>query len=390
MKVFVLGVGATGSLLVKLLARQGNHVWCGDRDPARARDFLGAKSALIVQQVNARNLRGIVKAAAGCQLLINACPAVFNNIVMRAALKLRAHYLDTASHLRAAPFRAEQFRFDQQFQKNSRWALIHAGAAPGLTNLFAAQAAAQLDRVDKVEVRIYEETASDAPVSQWSAESSFDEAVSRPRIYRDGRFRFGARFGERELFRFPAPIGRVGVVLAAQDEVVTIPRTISMKQMDAKIGGMDIDRLRRWYRQGKLRQSQGLSPERFPATPTPVAMTTLVQQGILHNERFALAVLVYGDKRGRSCLIRWDALFPSMFELRRRRIPSSPIAWGTAHLTAMFVKCMPHELTGVYVPEALPVRARRDIVQAARRIGIRIKRAVKYLTFMNEHGSVKK
>ena len=119
-------------------------------------------------------------------------------------------------------------------------------------------------------------------------------------------------------------------------------------------------------------------------------MTTLVQQGILHNERFALAVLVYGDKRGRSCLIRWDALFPSMFELRRRRIPSSPIAWGTAHLTAMFVKCMPHELTGVYVPEALPVRARRDIVQAARRIGIRIKRAVKYLTFMNEHGSVKK
>lgn len=385
MKVFVLGVGATGSLLVKLLTRQGHHVSCGDRDPVRAHDFLSAKSTIVVQQVNARNLRSIVKVATGCQLLVNACPAVFNNIVMRAALRLRAHYLDTASHLRANPFRPEQFRFDQQFRENNRWALIHVGAAPGLTNLLAAQAAAQLDRVDKIEVRIFEETASDAPVSQWSAESSFDEAVSRPRIYRDGRFRFGARFGERELFRFPSPIGRVGVVLAAQDEVVTIPRTISMKQMDAKIGGMDIDRLRRWYRQGKLRQSRGLSPVRFPATPTPVAMTTLVQQGILHNERFALAVLVYGDKRGRSCLIRWDALFPSMFELRRRRIPSSPIAWGTAHLTALFVKYMPHELTGVYVPEALLASARKNILQAARKRGIRITRRIKYLKSVKGH-----
>ena len=389
MKVFVLGVGATGSLLVQLLARQGHHVSCGDRDLVRAREFLGAKSTIAVQQVNARNLHDIVKAAKGCQLLINACPAVFNNIAMRAALRLRAHYLDTASHLKKHPFRPEQFRFDQQFQKNNRWALIHAGAAPGLTNIFAAQAADHLDRVDKVEVRIFEETASDAPVSQWSAESSFDEAVSRPRIYRKGRFRFGSRFGERELFRFPAPIGRVGVVLAAQDEVVTIPRVFALKQVDAKIGGMDIDRLRRWYRQGKLRQSRGLSPVRFPATPTPITMATLVQQGILRSERFAVAVLVYGDRRGRSCLIRWDARFPSMFELRRRRISSSPIAWGTAHLTAMFVKCIPHELTGVHVPEALQASARRTILRAVRGSGIRITRKVKYLKSVKGHEPVK-
>lgn len=114
-------------------------------------------------------------------------------------------------------------------------------------------------------------------------------------------------------------------------------------------------------------------------------MTTLVQQGLLHNERFALAVLVYGDKQRRSYLIRWDALFPSMFELRRRRISSSPIAWGTAHLTALFVKCMPHELSGVYVPEALPATARRDILQAARRSGIRLTRKIKYVKLVNEH-----
>jgi Trk K+ transport system NAD-binding subunit len=91
MRIFILGAGATGSLLAQLLERQGHLVWCGDRDPARARRFLGKKSAIPVTTVNARNLRAIVKAAKGCQLIVNASASVFNQIVIRAALRLRAH-----------------------------------------------------------------------------------------------------------------------------------------------------------------------------------------------------------------------------------------------------------------------------------------------------------
>ncbi len=374
--VFVLGVGATGSLLIKLLVRQGHRVSCGDRDPARARDFLGEEPRVVIHRVNARNLCGILKVAKGCQLLINACPAVHNNVVMRAALRLRAHYLDTASRLRPNPFRPEQFAFDQEFHRKQRWALIHAGVAPGLTNLFVAQAAAALDELDKAEVRIFEDTASENPVSQWSAESSFDEAVSRPRVYRDGAFSFGTRFGERERFRFPSPIGQISVVLAAQDEVTTLPRVLPFRSVEAKIGGTDMDRLRRWYRQGKLSRSRGLSPDRFPETAAPRAMLKLVRRGILHNARFAVAVLVYGYKRGHSYLIRWDASFPSLFQLRQRKLACSPIAWGTAHLMAMFVKCMPHNAVGVQVPEALPASVRREILRSTRSMGIRITRNV--------------
>jgi Saccharopine dehydrogenase NADP binding domain len=374
MKVFILGVGATGSLLAKLLIRQGHHVACGDRDPSRARAFLGERSTLVIQQVNARNLRSIVKAAKGCHLLVNACPAVLNKTILRAALRLRAHYVDTASHLTQSPFRPEQHRFDRLFRKKNRLALIHAGAAPGLTNLLAMQAAAGLDTIERVQVRLFEETASDDPVSQWSADSSFDEAVSRPRVYRNGRFKLGRRFGERERFRFPAPIGQVGVLLAAQDEVVTIPHVLRVREMDAKIGGSDMERLRRWYRQGKLSRSRGLSAGRFPATPTPCAMTKLVRRGILRNARFAVAVLVSGRKHRRPVLIRWDAMFPSLFELRRRKLVCSPIAWGTAHLTALFMKHLPRDIAGVYVPEALPVSTRRTILHAARSSGVRLKR----------------
>jgi glycerol-3-phosphate dehydrogenase len=87
MRIFILGAGATGSLLAQLLERQGHTVWCGDRDPERARRFLGRRSTIPVTEVNARNLRGIVKAAKPCQLLVNASASVFNEIVLRAALR---------------------------------------------------------------------------------------------------------------------------------------------------------------------------------------------------------------------------------------------------------------------------------------------------------------
>ena len=146
-----------------------------------------------------------------------------------------------------------------------------------------ARASAMMDSVDAVYIRLYESTESDDPVSQWSAEVSFDEAISLPRIVRDGRFRYGKRFGEPEKFRFPPPIGETNVVLAAQDEVGTVPYFLKLKEMDVKIGGNEIDRLRRWYRQGKLSKSRGLVASRFPKTPSPRQVARMIRQGKLQN-----------------------------------------------------------------------------------------------------------
>ena len=374
MRIFVLGVGATGSLIAKLLTRQGHHVACGDRDPSRARSFLGERPVLAIQRVNARNVRDVVKAARGCHLLINACPAVVNKIILRAALRIHAHYLDTASHLRQSPFRPEQVGFDNHFRRAGRVALIQAGAAPGLTNVLAAQAAESLHELDGIKIRLFEGTNSDGPISQWSAEGSFDEATSKPRIYRDRRFVLGRRFGEREVFRFPSPIGPAAVVLAAQDEVVTLPHYFRLRDMDAKIGGPDVDRLRRWFRQGKLNRSKGLVSSRFPATPPPHLMTRLIRRRILHNARFGISVLVYGRIHRRPLLIRWDATFPSLVELRRRKCLWSPIAWATAQSTAAFVKHFPRQAPGVLSPEALPADARSKILATIRSRGVRLSR----------------
>ena len=372
MRIFILGAGATGSLLAQLLTRHGHRVWCGDRDPSRAARFLGKHSPIAIHRVNARNVLSIVRAARGCHLLVNCSPARFNRTALRAALRLNAHYLDTASHLTGNPFQVEQLWFDRRFQKKRRTAVINAGVAPGLTNLLVARCAALLDQVETVRIRLYEHTESEEAVSQWSPDSSFDEAVSRPRVYRNGRFKLAPRFGEREVFRFPPPIGPAGVVLAAQDEVCTLPRVIAMRELDVKIGGNDFERLRRWYRLGRLRKSRGLSVKHFPKTPTPRQIARLMRRGQLWHARFAAAVVTHGVKGERGALLRWDAAFPTLHQIRRRGRYTSPIAWATAHLAALFIRHFPRELSGVYPPEALPRETHQAILAGARSYGMRL------------------
>ncbi len=391
MRIFVLGAGATGSLLAQLLERQGHTVWCGDRDPERARRFLGKRGTIPIATVNARNLRGIIRAARDCQLIVNASASVFNLIVMRAALHLRAHYLDLSSHLTRNPFKAEQFALAKRFAEKSRAAVINAGAAPGLTNLLVKRAAESMDEVDSVRIRLYESTESRDPISQWSPEVSFDEAISSPRVYRNRRFRMEKRFAELEKFSFPPPIGPAAVVLAAQDEVVTLPNNIPMRNMDVKIGGNEFDRLRRWYKQGKLTKSRGLVRERFPQTSSPRAIAKLIRGGVLHNARFAAAVLVDGvdhdPKDEYKLAVRIDCLFPTMYQIRRQGLFTTPVAYATAHVAAQFVKFFPKETPGVFAPEMLEPEARRGIIAGARASGVKITSKTKKLWVGDEDGS---
>jgi NAD(P)-dependent dehydrogenase (short-subunit alcohol dehydrogenase family) len=384
MRIFVLGAGATGSLLAQLLARQGHEVVCGDKNPERAKHFLGKRSALEVREVNARNLWGIVRAARGSQMIVNASAAVFNEIVLRAALRLRVHYLDMSSHMMRNPFKAEQLRYARKFEDKRRTAVINAGVAPGLTNLLARRAADMLDRVESIHIRLYESIDSDHAVSQWSATGAFDEAISRPRIVRDGRFRLAKRFSERENFRFPRPVGEAGVVLAAQDEVGTLPYFIRVNEMDVKIGGNEIDRLRRWYRQGKLSKSRGMVKARFPHTPSPRRVARLIRKGVLQNARFAASVLVTGFKKEQPLRIRWDCQFPTLYQIQLWGLAVTPIAYATATMAAQFVRSFPKDEYGVLPPEALPAEVRRAILTGVRAHDIQITQKITRLKKSDE------
>jgi hypothetical protein len=251
--------------------------------------------------------------------------------------------------------------------------VITAGVAPGLSYFLVKRSAEMCDRIERVEIRLYESTESEDPISTWSHEAAYDEATSRPRVYRQGRFFFSKRFGEPERFRFSPPIGEVKVYLAAQDEVGTLPHFIPMQEMDVKIGGNEIERLRRWYRQGKLARSRGLVAKRFPKTPTPRQVARLIRRGILSNARFAAAVMVEGEKGEQPLRVRWLCTFPTLYQIRLKGLYSSPIAYATAHIAALFVKYLPRDLWGVHPPEALPAEVRAAILGDVKARGVQIR-----------------
>jgi len=166
------------------------------------------------------------------------------------------------------------------------------------------------------------------------------------------------------------------VVLAAQDEVATLPYAIPMRNMDVKIGGNEFDRLRRWYKQGKLSKSRGIVRQRFPQTSSPRAIAKLIRQGVLQNARFSASVLVRGVKRGpkedQRLLIRTSAMFPTLYQIRQQGRFTTPVAYATAHVAALFIKYFHRDEPGVFAPEMLPVETRRAIIAGIRAHSVRV------------------
>ena len=145
-----------------------------------------------------------------------------------------------------------------------------------------------------------------------------------------------------------------------------LPYVIRLRDADAKIGGNDFERLRRWYRQGRLNRSAGIVRKRFPETLTPRRVAKLIRQGVLENARFAAAVLVRGIKGEQPLLVRWDVSFPTLYQIRQRGLVSTPISYATAHLAAIFIKHFPRDSAGVLGPESLSAESRRDILAHVR------------------------
>jgi hypothetical protein len=96
----------------------------------------------------------------------------------------------------------------------------------------------------------------------------------------------------------------------------------------------------------------------------------LIRSGTLQNARFAAAVIVRGVKQDRPVEIRYDATFPSLYQIRRRGMALSPISYATAHMAALFIKHFPRDSAGVFPPGALPLEARQAIFRDLKSRGI--------------------
>ena len=103
MRVLLIGAGAVGSVISKLLSKEKSisEVICASNDLKRAKEFIDTKNSNVcLAKLDASNTNQVVKAAKGCDLIINASLPHFNEKIMTAALKVRVNYQDLCSRLK--------------------------------------------------------------------------------------------------------------------------------------------------------------------------------------------------------------------------------------------------------------------------------------------------
>jgi saccharopine dehydrogenase-like NADP-dependent oxidoreductase len=195
-----------------------------DRDEGRAAEVAAAQGNVEVRAPG-DGAAGILAALAGADAVVNAATHRLNVPVMRACLEIGAHYTDLGGLYYYA---IEQYELDEAFRRAGLSAAISMGAAPGITNMLAAAAVAELDTVESIEVldacvagRPYD---PDEPyVPAYAADTLIDEFTRPAPMFIDGREQLTAAGGGARTYHLPE--GDVECVYTIHSEPATLPRS---------------------------------------------------------------------------------------------------------------------------------------------------------------------
>lgn len=375
MKVLLVGAGACGSVIFRLLARSRSvsEIVCGTNDLKGAREFLPRHRKLRLKRLDASDPEAVARLAKGCDLVINAASPRLNRPVMEACLRAGAHYQDLCSQL-ADLRNAEQLRFHERFRRAGLVGLINTGVSPGVSNLLAREAADRLDEVSDIKIRLVEDQKSSELIFAWSPEVALDQFTSPPLVYRHGRFQLSRPFADGEEYEFLHPFGRRHVTSIYGDEVATLPRYIRARRVDVKSCGTDIEFSKALYRLGlfdkraiRLNGKRVVPLEFFseiaPQVPTPRQMMELIGSGVIQNAALQLCVEVVGRDSGKPIRIKSTAVFPDLKRISRRFPGATYVSYPAGVSAVAFSRALPSvKARGVFPPEALGPRVRKEIL----------------------------
>jgi saccharopine dehydrogenase (NAD+, L-lysine-forming) len=227
MRIAVIG-GAGGMGRVTTADAAGSdgveRVLLVDRDAERADEIAAAHENVEVRAPgeSAAEMRA---ALAGADAVVNAASHRLNLPVMQACLEVGAHYTDLGG---LYYFAIEQYELDGAFREAGLSAAISMGAAPGITNMLAAAAAAELETIESIEVldaviagRPYD---PDEPyVPAYAADTLIDEFTRPAPMFIDGREQLMPAAGGARTYHLPE--GDVECVYTIHSEQATLPRS---------------------------------------------------------------------------------------------------------------------------------------------------------------------
>ncbi len=247
MKICVIGAGAQGSVIAKILAEDPeiDKVVLADINTQLLQRVAKKidNSKLSTERVDAGNRDDLAKVIKGASVAVNATLTDYNLPIFNSALKHGANYIDFAEDW---PLRE---RFLEQLENSDKWkkagltAVKHQGITPGVTNVLARYAADHLDKVEEIHIKSAwwwpseEEKMVPTWSPGWSVEIALLEWTADPIVYENGEYKTYPPFSGFENHTFPEPMGSQTVCWVEHEEIVTLPHFIGkgVKYVDIKM-----------------------------------------------------------------------------------------------------------------------------------------------------------
>ncbi len=305
------GGGLTGQCSVRDLAASPtfDQVVAADLDlglAERAAKAAGPKAA--ATQLDVRNHDALVQLLKGAAVCVNAVQYQFNLTVMQAALDARVPYLDFGGLFHMT---RRQLALDAQFKASHLLAIPGLGQVPGISNVLAMEACADLDRVESMVIRDgWRDLTENGPEISftWSPSTFLDEMVMPAVVFEQGKYANYPAMSGAEEYEFLPPVGRTKVYRTLHSEPATLPETLhdkGLQHCEWKEGGPGIEVLRTMALLG-MASDKPLDVKGQSVTPRDFTLALLKREkllgapeGIVVNDWEILDIEIRGTYKGK-------------------------------------------------------------------------------------------
>jgi len=201
----------------------------GDIDRESLRDVAKMSSNVSTSRLNAGSPDQVRRIIKGSDVVINASNPRFNLLIMKQALRGKVHYIDLAAD--------DPHSVEEQMEQSPKWrkaglvAILGMGEDPGLSNIMARKASDSLDVLNEVRIRDGETSTSETYpfVALFAPDVFLEEAISPSQYYEDGEMKTNPPLSNRELYKFPLPLGEIPLYSMDHEEVHSLPTYLPKK-----------------------------------------------------------------------------------------------------------------------------------------------------------------
>ncbi|MDN5105399.1 saccharopine dehydrogenase NADP-binding domain-containing protein [Aliarcobacter butzleri] len=191
-------------------------------------------------------------------IFINTSIPDYNLSIMKLALAFKTNYTDLASDIYndnvISSLQFEQQSLNEEFEKNSLFALINLGISPGITNFLIGERIYSLSnlpyetKVSKIEINLLEEIQSKQLIFSWSPKVAIEEISYSPLFFKKNKLKKIEPFSKSKTYKFPYFKNFVELYPVFQEEIISLKQSFKdVENIKMFVGGNEIELMKNLY-----------------------------------------------------------------------------------------------------------------------------------------------